>query len=246
MRSLIRGSLFFSLAAIVALAAAGQLAMAGDGPWSVEIRATQIVPMDDEGTLDVAGFGNAGEHAIDLQDAVAPEIALGARVSDHLSLEVSLLVSTLDAELDIERAGTIELGDTDLTMLQIAGLYDVAQWGETRFRLGWVFGLASFDDADLNNAARGESIDSVSLSGDLLYGLNARVDTPIGASGWYFSSNLKWYFGGEGDVTVSGTPAVPEIGTPEPLAPTPGTVVLGSGDLEFDPLMVSLGLGYRY
>jgi hypothetical protein len=34
--------------------------------------------------------------------------------------------------------------------------------------------------------------------------------------------------------------------SPQPLAPTPGTTVLGSGDVDFEPLMFSLGFGYRY
>jgi hypothetical protein len=242
MRSLMRVSLFVALVAGLVFAAGSSSALAGDGPWSIELRVTQIVPADDEGSLDVAGFGNAGAHVVDFQDAVVPEIALGAEVSEGLSLELSLLMANLDTELDIVGAGTLELGDTDMMMFQVAGLYDVAEWDGGRLRLGWIFGVADFDDVDITDAASLEGVRAASLGGDLLYGVNVRFDTDFGVSGWYFSSNLRWYLSGGPDMSISGFASPPA----PVLAPPPGSIVLASGEVDFEPLLFSLGLGYRY
>jgi hypothetical protein len=242
MRSLMRVSVFLALVMGVTLAGAGSTALAGDGPWSIELRAVQIVPAGDEGSLDVAGFGNAGTHSVDFLDAFVPELALGANVSRHLSLELSLMMANLDTELDIVGAGTFELGDTDMMMIQVAGLYDVAEWESSRLRLGWLLGFADFDDIDITDAASLEGVRAAALGGGFLYGINLRFDTDLGNAGWYFSSNLRWYLSGGPDMTVVGFNDTP---TPV-LAPPPDSVVLASGEVDFEPLLFSLGLGFRY
>lgn len=248
MRSLIRGMGLLVLVAAVALIGTSQLAMAGNGPWTIEVRGVLVNPAGDEGELEPGGFGNAGAHTIDLMDAFTLQVAVGYDYTDRFSLEAGVLVANHDVELDIVEAGSFDVGETDTMMLELAALWDVAQWSATSFRVGPVIAYIDMDDVDLTRGAVEDGgLTSMTLGNDVMFGVNLRFDTEFGRNGWYFTSNLRWYLAGGPETVLTGYVVPPEgpPAVPAPLAPAEPVTLL-SGDVDFEPIVVSLGLGYRY
>ena len=226
MRSRMRCVVLLAVAAVAVLGLGPVLASGGN--WSFEARAMYVNPVGGDGTISgLAHSTNADFHAV-----LVPELVAGYRVSDTFTVDLGLSIASFDVQFDINTAGQFDAGEADMTMVQVAGIWDVAQWGETSVRLGVVLAQAMFDDLNLSQASASEGLRRVTLDDALLYGVTVRFDTPIGDNGWYFTSNLRYLMGG------------PDIAIERYSGST--SSVIGSGSADLDPLIVSLGIGYRY
>ncbi|MDQ7087082.1 MAG: hypothetical protein Q9Q13_04130 [Acidobacteriota bacterium] len=217
------------LLAVVAAAVLGPgPVLASGSPWSFEARAMYINPVGGDGTMN----GLANSTTVDFHAVLVPELVAGYRVNDSFTVDLGLSIASFDVQFDIDTAGPFDAGEADMTMIQVAGIWDLTQWGDTAVRLGVVLAQAMFDDLNLSQASATESLRRVTLDDALLYGVTLRFDTPIGDNGWYFSSNLRYLMGG------------PDIAIERYVSSTP--TVIGTGSADLDPLTVSLGVGYQY
>ncbi len=241
MRSLIRtGSLVFLVAMAAALATPSMVFAGGETPWSFEVRASLINPVTDDGDY-VSALNSNRTGSFDLLKSIVPELAVSYRTTERFAIEVSALLANMDMELDSPGAGELAFGDSDLKMFSLTGLFDVYDLRGTSLRFGLSFGYADFDDFDITPAAeaagRRSGVQLTRAPGDSasLYGIVVRFDTPFGREGWYFSSSLRYLKGGP-DLVVEG----------HPLVPTKADAPVLSGSLDFDPLVISFGIGYQY
>ncbi|UCF67724.1 MAG: hypothetical protein JSV80_18530 [Acidobacteriota bacterium] len=236
MRARVLCGLRIILTASLVVGAMTAQAVAADGVWAFEVRVLDIVPIDDDGDLTVpAPIGTSGRHGIDFLDAVVPELALSAQVTEKFALSLSAALANFDVELDVEGAGTFLLGDADMSLVQLAGLFDVAVWNGNRVRLGPILAYATFDNIDISDVANARAnVGGAPLDSDMLFGAELRLDSEIGRSGWYFSSNVRYLSGGP---TMEVFINDPSSGAFRQAA---------RGDVDFDPLLLALGFGYRY
>ncbi len=248
MRSLIRtGPLVFLVAVAAVLVLPSAVLAGGDSPWAFEARATYLNPVSDDGSY-ASAINPEFTGTLDMLKSVVPELAVSYRATDRFAIEVSALMANMDLELDRDTAGELSFGDSDLTMFSLTGLYDVATWGDSSLWLGLSVAYADFDPLDITDdavtegLASGVQLNSASLDTATLFGFVARLDTPLGSNGWYFSSSLRYLVGGP-DVLALGTPI---DGGGEGSKLSAGAETVFSGTLDFDPLIVSLGVGFRY
>ncbi|RMG45665.1 MAG: hypothetical protein D6718_06875 [Acidobacteria bacterium] len=220
------------MAAALVLAAAVGPALAAGGAWTAEIQVVDIVPVKGDGTLTPASPVGVGPHVIDFQDNVTGAVGLRRTVHDRVSVGLTLSVGSHDLELDVPGAGTIALGDADLTLLQIEALFEIDSWGSGSLSVGPVLALSRFDDVAVSASARARAdVQRATLDDDLLFGVEFRLVTPIGGSGLAFTSTLRYLVGGpQLDVFTTASGAAPA----------------GSGTADFDPLLVGFGLAYSF
>ncbi len=97
--------------------------------------------------------------------------------------------------------------------------------GPIDFYVGPVFGFIAYDDLALTEGAPWVPVD-VQVDGDVAVGAVLGLDLPCGERGWFFTSSLKYL-----DSTYEAD--FVELGT-------------GAQEIDFDPLIVRAGFGYKF
>lgn len=212
---------------LLLIPASGSLLAAQEGGWSVRLSGTYTDPTRTFTTVE--GDGTRIKTAT--AEAVGLSLSGEYRFSERLGLEIGVQAGyEADVALDVSNDITGERAD-GLT-LPVDGLrftiFDAAlniylASGAVDFYVGPVVGMVAYDDLAFQMGAPVVNI-NVAVDGDVAFGGVMGLDIPCGDDGWFFTTSLK-YLETSYDAKAPDSP---------------------SQEIDFDPLIVRAGFGFRY
>lgn len=221
---------------LTALLASGTLytlaptASAETGDWMVRGRILAVLP-DESADLSVAGTALAGD--ADIGDQYVPELDITYFFTDNIAVELILAVTPHDvAAVNVTVPGaltdaTVELGDVWLLPPTVTLQYHFSEMGAFKPYVGAGVNATVFFDED-----PGEVADAIDYDESFGFALQAGFDYDLDGEpgGWAFNADVKkiWI---STDVTVDFTTAL-------------GATV--DAEVDINPWVVGLGLGYRF
>lgn len=214
----------------VAWTGAAATASAEDNPWMVRVRALAVQP-DESATLSVGGTHLQGDASIG--DQYVPELDISYFFTDHIAAELILAVTPHDVSaVNVTVPGaltnaTVDLGDVWLLPPTLTLQYHFDTGTAFKPYVGAGVNATFFFNEDEGAVADGISYDP-SFGPALQAGFDYDLDGKAG--GWAFNADIKkiWI---NSDVTVDFTTA---------LAATV------NADVDIDPLVIGVGLAYKY
>ncbi|MBU1286413.1 MAG: outer membrane beta-barrel protein [Alphaproteobacteria bacterium] len=223
----------FLLAALMASAAwagTSPAAQAQDNAWMLRARVLGVLP-DESGTLKAGGATLPGN--VDIGDQYVPEFDITYFFNKHIAAELILAVTPHDVKaVSVTVPGaltdaTIDLGDVWLLPPTLTAQYHFTEMGRFKPYVGAGINATFFFNEDQGKVADGISYDS-SVGPALQAGFDYDLDGEPG--GWAFNADIKkiWI---NTDVTVDFTTAL-------------GAKV--KADVDINPLVIGLGLGYKF
>ncbi|GEM_PF-4524739 len=216
-RLTLRSTLWIGAIALIGVMPSTVQAQAETGRWSLDVQAAVFNPVGLDGSI--------GGAKVDYLGATVPQVEVGVQVSERFRMGLSVMLANIDVQ---GGDPAVTLGDVDMSLFQLSGTYHAWTLGETAISLGGVIARAGFEDIDITPAANSFGVTRGRVGDATLYGFIVRTDTPFGQSGdWYFTSQLRYLLGG-----------------PDMVISTSSTTLSGGTDL--NPLIVSLGVGFRY
>ena len=224
-------NLFLSaLLASAAWAVTGAAAHAEDNPWMLRARVLGVMP-DESGTLKAGGATLPGD--VDIADQYVPEFDITYFFTKNIAAELILAVTPHDVKaVNVTVPGaltdaTVDLGDVWLLPPTLTVQYHFTEMGQFKPYVGAGVNATFFFNEDEGPVADGISYDS-SFGPALQAGFDYDLDGEPG--GWAINADIKkiWI---NTDVTVNFTTAL-------------GANV--KADVDIDPLVVGVGLGYRF
>lgn len=192
-----------------------------DSRWTVRSQASLWTAIDARAEVTAAGEEPAIQS---VSDGASFGLAVEFLVRPKLGLELGFLVGGLDTDLTFNDAGG-RLADSDRFDLYATTLgvnYHLAQTPRKRagVHLGAFVQQSNYSDVTFLN--RAGSRRTLAFDDDYGAGVKIGVDLPFKAEGrWLFNADLRYV------ATILETEA-------------------GGQDLELDPLVISIGLGYRF
>lgn len=222
---------FFAVfAALMTWAAPIAAAQSTDSPWMVRVRALGVLP-DESGDLSVGGSALAGD--VDIDEQYVPELDISYFFTDHIAAELILAVTPHDVtatNVTVPGAldnANIDLGDVWLLPPTLTLQYHFMPERAFKPYVGAGVNATFFFNEDEGSVADGIDYDT-SVGFALQAGFDYDLDGEPG--GWAFNADVKkiWI---NTDVTVDFTTAL-------------GASV--DADVDINPLVVGLGLGYKY
>ena len=219
-----------ALMATASFLAVAPLAQAEDNPWMVRVRAVGVLP-DESGSLSVDGAALAGN--VDISDQYIPELDISYFFNENFAVELILAVTPHDVEaINVTVPGALEdaniaLGDVWLLPPTLTAQYHFTQFGQFKPYVGAGINATFFFNEDEGSVADG--IDYEEGFGPALQaGFDYDLDGVAG--GWALNVDVKkvWI---NTDVTVDFSTAL-------------GATV--DADVDIDPLLVGIGLGYKF
>jgi outer membrane protein len=213
-----------------ALAGFAEAAMAEDNPWMVRARALAVLP-DESAALSVGGARLAGD--ADIGDQYVPELDFTYFFTDHIAAELILAVTPHDVSaVNVTVPGAltnanIDLGDVWLLPPTLTLQYHFRSHGRFKPYVGAGVNATFFFNEDEGPVADGIDYDP-SFGPALQAGVDYDLDGQEG--GFALNADIKkiWI---NTDVKVDFTSAL-------------GAAV--NADVDIDPLVVALGLAYKY
>ncbi|SDG02566.1 outer membrane protein [Limimonas halophila] len=211
--------------AVGALAAAAMLAPVTAAAQNFEpktagdimVRGRAIGILPDEGASISPGGGD-----IDIEDKVVPELDVTYFVTDHIAAELIAATARHDVSVDGNAAlGDASLGDVRLLPPTLTAQYHFRPSERISPYVGAGVNYTAFFDESPG------ALDSVDYDNSFGAALQAGVDVAI-SGGWFVNADVKKLFL---DTDVSGS-----VG---------GTAV-DAGEVDVDPWIVGVGLGYRF
>ena len=206
------------------------VASADENPWMVRGRVIGVLP-DESGDLSVAGSRLAGD--VDISDQYVPELDITYFFTKNIAAELILGVTPHDVKATgvtvpgaLDNA-TIDLGDVTLLPPTLTLQYHFVNDSQWKPYVGAGINATFFFNEDEGPVADGIDYDtSVGLA--LQAGVDYDLDGEPG--GWAINADIKkiWI---NPDVTVDFTTAL-------------GATV--DADVDINPLVVGLGLGYKF
>ncbi|MEM9225114.1 MAG: OmpW family outer membrane protein [Pseudomonadota bacterium] len=201
-----------------------------DNPWMLRGRVIGVLP-DESASLSVAGTGIGG--SVDIEDQYVPELDITYFFNENIAAELILAVTPHDVtatNVTVPGALTnanIGLGDVTLLPPTLTLQYHFTQFGQFKPYVGAGLNATFFFDEDAGGVADGIDYDT-SFGPALQAGFDYDLDGEPG--GWAFNADVKkiWI---EPDVTVDFTTALSAS---------------VDADVEINPLVVGLGLGYKF
>lgn len=211
--------------------AAGHAGMANaeEGDWMVRGRVLGVLP-DESGTLKVGGTTIPGD--VDIGDQYVPELDITYFFNDNFAVELILAVTPHDVKATGVTVGpltdaTIDLGDVWLLPPTLTAQYHFNTDSKFKPYVGAGVNATFFFDED-----EGPVADGISYDESFGFALQAGVDVDLDGTpgGWAFNADVKkiWI---QTDVTVDFTTAL-------------GASV--NAEVDIDPVVVGVGLGYRF
>lgn len=205
-------------------------ANAEDNPWMVRGRLLSVMP-DEGADLSVAGAALAGN--VDISDQYVPELDITYFFNKNVAVELILAVSPHDVDaVHVTVPGaltdaTVDLGDVWLLPPTLTVQYHFDTGTQFKPYVGAGVNATLFFDEDAGPVADGIDYDS-SLGGALQVGFDYDLDGEPG--GWALNADVKkiWI---NTDVTVDFTTAL-------------GAKV--DAEVDINPLVIGLGLGYKF
>lgn len=224
MKSLVCSALMVTSALI------GTAAYAEDSPWMVRGRVIGVLP-DAGADLSVAGAALAG--SVDIGDQYVPELDITYFINDNLAVELILAVTPHDVDaINVTVPGalddaTVDLGDVWLLPPTLTLQYHFDTGSQFKPYIGAGVNATFFFNEDEGAVADGIDYDP-SFGGALQVGFDYDLDGRPG--GWALNADLKkiWI---NTDVTIDFTSAL-------------GATV--DADVDINPTVFGLGLGYRF
>lgn len=223
--------------AVKALAAATIFSLGGfaaahaeDNPWMVRGRILHVMP-DESADLTVGGGALPGD--VDIGTSVVPELDISYFFNDNWAMELILGVTPHDVEaIEVTVPGaldnaTVDLGDVWLLPPTLTLQYHFDTGSQFKPYVGAGVNFTHFFNEDEGDVADSIDYDS-SFGGALQVGFDYDLDGEKG--GWAFNADVKkvWI---NTDVTVDFTTAL-------------GATV--EADVDINPIIVGVGLGYKY
>jgi outer membrane protein W len=204
------------IVALAAIAAFGTARADEDAHWRVGLEFAWVDPSGDFSTTNVSG--------ISAKASYDTGFGVGARAEYQFA-------SQYGVELSAFGAGSVELsaGTTgsyvrvsSVAPLMVGFNFHLTPDRPVDFYVGPMLGLVRYSDVEYH-AGWGEVSTTVSVDDDFAWGAIAGLEIPIGSRGWRLHGNLRYI---ETDIKNNG-----------------GQISI---DSEFDPLIFSIGAGYRF
>ena len=220
------------LAGVMATAMAcgfAEVAEAEQGDWMVRGRVIGVLP-DEGASLSAGGTALPGD--VDIGDQYVPELDITYFFNDNFAAELILGVTPHDVKATGVTAGplvdaTIDLGDVWLLPPTLTAQYHFNPDGQVKPYVGAGINATFFFNED-----EGPVADGIEYDPSVGFALQAGVDIDLDGEpgGWAFNADVKkvWI---SPDVTIDFTTAL-------------GTSV--NADVDIDPVIVGVGLGYRF
>ncbi|MBK8197721.1 MAG: OmpW family protein [Acidobacteria bacterium] len=205
-------------------------ASAEDNPWMLRARVLAVQP-DESAKLSVGGAHLQGD--ADIGDQYVPELDISYFFTDHIAAELILAVTPHDVSaVNVTVPGaltnaTVDLGDVWLLPPTLTLQYHFDTGSKFKPYVGAGVNATFFFNEDEGPVADGISYDP-SFGPALQVGFDYDLDGKAG--GWAVNADVKkiWI---NSDVTVDFTTAL-------------GARV--NADVDIDPLVVGVGLAYKY
>lgn len=212
-------------------------AFADDNPWMVRGRIIGVLP-DAGADLSSGGAALAGD--VDINDQYVPELDITYFFNDNIAAELILAVTPHDVEAtnvavgDVFGPANVDLGDVWLLPPTLTLQYHFTQMGQFKPYVGAGVNATFFFNEDEGPVADGIEYDP-SFGGALQAGIDYDLDGQAG--GWGLNLDVKkiWI---NPDVTVDLTSALGET--------LGATQVNVDADVDINPLVVGLGVVYKY
>lgn len=204
-------------------------AYAGDGPAAgdlqIRLLATDVVTDNGVGSVSLNGFAIAGE-GVDVDDAIIPAITLTYFFTPNIATELFCCV----ANVDVDAKGPVSQRDLLSTSFFAPALtlqYHFNPGGKLKPYVGAGAQYLLFYDTDAGNGGNLLGFTKADIDNAFGFTAQAGLDVQLG-SGWSFNLDVKktWL---DTDVTLTGAGGV-----------------LRANDVELDPWIVSVGIGYRF
>lgn len=232
---------FALLAATAVLATTGpalaQAWQGTDSPWMIRARVLGVLP-DESADLSVGGAALPG--TVDISDQYVPELDISYFFNPNVSVELILGVTPHDVDaVNVTVPGvladaTVPLGDVTLLPPTLTVQYHFTQFGNFKPYVGAGVNLTIFFDED-----QGPVADSISYDSSVGPAIQAGFDYDFDgeAGGWFFNADVKkvWI---NTDVSVDLTTALG--------AALNASSVIVDADVDINPLIVGVGLGYKF
>ena len=203
-----------------------------DNPWMVRARVIGVLP-DEGANLSVAGTALPGN--VDIGDQYVPELDITYFFNDNIAAELILGVTPHDVKATgVTVTGALDNADIDLGDVWLLPPTLTLQY---HFNTGSAF--KPYVGAGVNatfffNEDEGPTADSIDYDNSFGPAIQAGFDYDLDGvpGGWAFNADIKkiWI---NSDVTIDFSSA---LGA--------GTTV--NADVDIDPLVVGLGLGYKF
>jgi outer membrane protein len=206
-----------TLAGIAVVALIAPVAAANiENPWLVRVRAIEVTP-DESSTISVIG-GSA-----EVDDSIAPELDISYFFSDHWAAELVLTLSPHDVSAKNTAAGDVDLGDVWLLPPCLSLQYHLLPENKIRPYVGAGVNLTLFLDEDPGPVAT-----SIDYDDALGFVLGAGIDFDLNDQ-WCLNVDIKKVY-----LSTDATIKVPGVA---------GDVV---ADVDIDPWILGVGLGYKF
>lgn len=221
-----------SLFAAALMALCPAFAFADDNPWQIRGRVIGVLP-DESGDLSVGGTALQGD--VDIEDQYVPELDITYFFTDNLAAELILAVTPHDVSaINVTVPGaltdaTIELGDVWLLPPTLTLQYHFRNDSNVTPYIGAGINFTHFFNVDEGSVADSVSYDD-SFGGALQAGIDVDMDGEPG--GWLFNVDVK-------KIWIS-----PDVDVDFSTALGAGTVV--NADVDINPLVIGVGVGYKY
>lgn len=211
--------LFAAVGAVALTGLAAPAAFAEAGDWQFRLRAITVQP--DE-SADIATIGGD----VDINTSVVPEFDISYFFTDNIAAELILAVTPHDVTAVGTALGDVDLGDVTLLPPTLTVQYHFAPEGQIRPYVGVGVNYTLFFNEDLPS---GTVLDSIDYDPSFGLALQAGVDYALNER-WFLNFDIKkvWI---NTDVTVDGTTNL-------------GAVV--EADVDIDPVIFGVGIGWRY
>ncbi|PWE17820.1 OmpW family protein [Marinicauda salina] len=209
---------FFSAAAsALVLAGLGAPAFADQGEWRFRVRAITVQP--DE-SADITPIGGD----VDIDASVVPEFDISYFLTDNIAAELILGVTPHDVTAVGTSLGDVDLGETTLLPPTLTLQYHFAPDAQFQPYVGAGINYTTFFNEDLPG---GSPLASIDYDDSVGAALQAGFDYKINER-WFFNVDVKkvWI---NTDVTIDA-----------------GGLGIVEADVDIDPVIVGVGVGWRY
>jgi len=201
--------------------------VAQESKWKVRFRMASVDPNDDSTTL--AGTEDTDDQAtyVDVDSDFVPEVDVTYMFNEHWGLEV-IAATTTHSIIAVE--GTLagaKAGDISLLPPTFTAQYFFNPDSEVQFYLGAGLNYTLFHNYSLSTDLEGLGITDVEFDNSIGYALDAGIDGYLGDN-WLINVDMKY-------ISIDTTADLMAEGT-----------VADSIDIDINPWVVSLGVGYKF
>jgi outer membrane protein len=196
--------------------------LAQSHPWQANLRLAEVRTHDGSSTLPTTSYG------LDLQPGGAAELALNYTFLPEWALELSLTHSRLDIDAVTEGVPAFNAGSARLGIAALVLQYRVFVVGRLRPYLGVGVNFASLSGFSADEALTSSGLDTISFSRSVSISAQVGADYAIDER---FSINADIAFHDVGTTAAVMLPSGERFGTLQ---------------VDVDPWVLALGVGYRF